>query len=238
MATVSILQLAKDAADELSLARPSTLVDNDSDNTAQKLLRHMTRTVRQLATRYDLQELRAEHTFTTVALADQATASPLLSDFLRFVPDTIFNRTKRFRITMLTPEEWQAHQASLTTRVYDAYIQRGNTLLIAPTPAAGQTIAYEYITKFICVNTAGNTYYTSFNADTDIALLDDELIILGTVWRYQQAEGNDYAEPFREYELRLGDLLKMNGGRRMIDMTGGSTDRIPTPPRTPETLVF
>jgi hypothetical protein len=58
------------------------------------------------------------------------------------------------------------------------------------------------------------------------------------VWRYRKAEGQDYSEEFREFELRLNDLIKMDGGRRMIDMGGGSHDRIPVPPRVPDTLVF
>ncbi|MEQ1652154.1 MAG: hypothetical protein ABL897_06685 [Hyphomicrobium sp.] len=238
MATLSILSLMSEAADELSLSRPASLVGNTTDSGAQKLLRHLTRTCRQLATRYDWQELRGEHTFTTVALADQITATPLPADFLRFVPETMFNRTKRYRVTMLTPEEWQGHQASLTTRVYDAYILRGNTILMAPTPAAGQTIAYEYVTRYVGYLADNSGYVSTFTNDTDIPILDDELLILGTVWRYAQSEGNDYAEQFREFEIRLNDLLKMNPGRRVIDMGGSSPDRIPVSPRVPETLVF
>lgn len=236
MATV--LSICTDAADEMSFDRSGTIVANTSDNTAQKMLRHLTRTCRQLAARYDWQELRREKTFTTVALADQATATPIPTDFLRFVPDTLYNRTKRYRVVFLNAEEWQGYQASLTTRVYDAAVMRGGTLLMAPTPAAGQTVAYEYITRYIALQADGTTYVSTFAADTDVPTLDEELLILGTVWRYLQAEGSDYAEAFREYELRLNDLLKMNGGRRVIDMGGAGSDRIPIVPRVPDTLVF
>ena len=114
---------------------------------------------------------------------------------------------------------------------------RGNAILMAPTPTAGQTVAYEYITKYIGTDSTAVTPRTLFTADTDLPYLDDELVILGTVWRYNQAEGNDYAEAFREFEMRLNDLLKMDRGRRPIDMGGSSVDRIPIPPRTPDTLV-
>lgn len=236
----SILSLATDAADELSLARPSNLVDNSSDDTAAKLLRHLTRTCRQLATRYDWQVLRREKTFTTVALADQTTASWKPTDFLRFVPDSFYNRTKRYRVIgPLTSEEWQGHQATLMTRVYDAFALRGNALLLAPTPAAGQSMAYEYITKYVGTDSTEATGRTSFTADTDLAYLDDELLILGMVWRYRQAEGQDYAEPYREFEMRLNDLIKMDQGRsRVLDMSGSDNDRVPVPPRVPDTLVF
>lgn len=234
----NILAIAEDVADQLSLPRPTVLVGNTTDNTAQKILRHVTRTCRALATRYDWQELRGEHTFTTVATASQASATPIADDFLRMVPDTMYNRTKRYMVMPLTAEEWQAHQASSTTRVYDAYTIRANTLLMAPTPTAGQTVAYEYITNFIGYQATLTDFVGTFAADTDTPLLDSEMIILGTVWRYLQSEGDDYAEAFRDFEMRVNDLLKMNGGRRVIDMGGSSPDRVPVAPRIPETLVF
>lgn len=236
----AILDLIEDACDELSLARPNEVVGNTNDDTATKLLRHLTRTCRQLAARYDWQVLRREKTFTTVALADQTTASWKPTDFMRFIPDSMFNRTERYRVTgPLTPEEWQGHQATLMTRVYDAYTVRGNALLIAPTPAAGQTWAYEYITKYIGTDSTEATSRLAFTADTDLPYLDDELLILGMVWRYRRAEGQDYAEDFREYELRMMDLLKADQGRsRVIDMGGSDVDRVPVPPRVPDTLIF
>lgn len=236
----SILDLIEDACDELSLARPNEVVGNTNDDTATKLIRHLTRTCRQLAARYDWQRLRREKTFTTVALADQTTASWRPSDFMRFVPDSFYNRTKRYRVIgPLTSEEWQGHQATLMTRVYDAYTVRGNALLLAPTPAAGQSMAFEYITSNVGTDSTGGTERSSFTNDTDLAFLDDELLILGMVWRYRRAEGQDYAEDFREYELRVNDLLKMDMGRsRVLDMSGSDNDRVPVPPRVPDTLIF
>lgn len=234
----SVLELATDIADELSLERPTSIIANTSNNTAQKIFRHMTRTCRQLASRFDWQELRAEHTFTTVATAAQTASTPIPGDFLRLVPDTVFNRTKRYRVDPLSPSEWQAHQATLVTRIYDAFLLRGNMFLMAPTPTAGQTIAYEYITKYIGYLADETDFVTDFGRDSDVIILDRELVILGTVWRYRKAEGTDYAEEFREFEMRLNDLIKMNNPRRVIDMGGGSMDRIPVAPRTPDTLVF
>jgi hypothetical protein len=235
----TILALVKDAADELSLARPTSVIDNTTDDTAVKMLRHLTRTCRQLATRYDWQRLRREKTFTTVAAADQNAANPIPTDFLRFVPDSFYNRTKRYRVIgPLTAEEWQGHQAALATRVYDAYTMRGGRVLIAPTPAADQSMAYEYITKYIGTDTTEATDRLSFTVDTDLPFMDDELLVLGMVWRYRKSEGQDYAEEFREYEMRLNDLYKMDGGRRLLDMAGSNSDRVPVSPRVPDTLIF
>lgn len=235
----TILQLATDAATELSQIIPTAVVANTGDPGAQKLLRHLTRTCRQLAGRFDWQVLRREKTFTTTATATQTGALP--TDFLRFVPDSMFNRTKDTRVGgPLTADEWQAYQAVAYGSVYDQFTVRGNAFLMSPTPTAGNTIAYEYVTKYIGTNAAGSTERTSFTADDDVTYFDDELIILGIVWRYRKAEGLDYSEEFREYELRYYDMIKMDGGRRTLDMNEDvmTRARVPLAPRIPETLVF
>lgn len=213
----SILDLAEDIADELSLNRPSALVSVTDNSTAQKIFRHMVRSCRMISGRYDWQVLRREKTHTTLAAAAQTGAIP--TDFLRFVPETFYNRTTRWTVDgPVTSAEWQYAQTGMNARVNKAFYQRGNTLYLTPTPAAGETIAYEYITKYIGTDTTAATERTTFTVDTDIPYFDDELVILGTVWRYRKAEGLDYSEEYRDFELRLADLIKMDGGRRVLDM--------------------
>ncbi len=232
----TILSLAQDVADELLIRRPAGLVAETDNDEAQAILRHLTRTCRQLAASYDWTAIQREKTFTTVATAAQTSAIP--TDFLRMVQDSVYNRTSNTRVGgPLNAGEWQMRQASLTVNVYDEFMIRNGEFLITPTPAAGETIAYEYITKYICANEG--TEKTAFSDDGDEPYFDDELLILGTIWRYRKAEGTDYAEEKLEYELRKADLIKMDGGRRILQMNGGSAiQRYPTPPQVPETLIF
>lgn len=233
-----ILSLAQNIADELLIHRPSGLVAETDNHEAQAILRHLTRTCRQLAAEYDWEKITREHTFTTVEQDEQTGAIP--ADFLRMIQDTAFNRTTREKVGgPITKEDWQRRKASLTVNVYDEFIMRGGKLYITPTPPVGELIAYEYITKFIGIGPDGTTERTSFLDDGDTAYFDDELLILGTVWRYRKAEGTDYAEEKLEFELRKADMIKMDGGRRILRMDGGSSvERYPYPPKTPETLVF
>jgi hypothetical protein len=220
----TVLVLVQNAADELSLARPSDISDTTDDNTAQKLVRHLTRTCKQLSAEYDWTRLRREKTFTTTAAAEQASAIP--ADFQRFVEDTIWNRTSRTKVLgPLSPSDWQARQAVLVNGPFSNFIIRGTSMLFTPTPSAGWTIAYEYITKYIGVATNGTTELEEFTNDLDTTYFDDELLILGIVWRYRKAEGLDYSEEFREYQLRRANLIKMDGGRRPLDMSGTNLDR-------------
>ncbi len=218
-----IIDLVHQVADELSLARPNDISDTTDDNTAQKIVRHMVKTCRQLGTGYDWAVLRKEKTFTTVASETQTDAIP--DDFLRFVSETMWNRTTRTKILgPLTPDDWQARQAVLVNGPWQNFMIRGTSLIMTPVPSAGWTVAYEYITKTIGENVS-HEGITTFASDDDRAYFDDELIILGTVWRYRKAEGLDYSEEFREFQMRRADLIKMDGGRRRLDMNADKLDR-------------
>ena len=219
----SVLQICQDAADELSVIRPKVVGPDAIDPTAQKLFRHLVRTCRQLAGRRDWQILRREHTFVTSGSEAQTGAIP--DDFLRFVKGTMFNRTKRTTVLgPLNPDEWQKIQATVYTSVYDQFIQRGNALLFTGALSAGQTIAYEYITKAIGLSEDGTEERAIFTSGSDTAYFDDELLISGIVWRYKKAAGDDYSEEFREHEQRFAAVTKMDGGRRVLDMSGEFPD--------------
>jgi len=233
----SILDIATDAAAEVSLPPPSGLFSASSDATNTKLLRMITRTCRQLANVHDWTALRREHTFATVAQAEQTNAWPSDGDFRRFVRGSIWNRTTTWQVMgPLSVDDWQAHQAQVTSRVHDAFIIRDGAFLMEPVPPAGETIAYEYVSKAVGTNAAADTYRLAFAADDDIPLIDDdELITLGVVWRLRASEGLDYSEEVREYDHRVATLRANDGGQRVINMIPSKIIR-PRAPAVPDTI--
>lgn len=238
MATV--LAIAQKAARRLRLAQPSGLFSSSSDQTPAALLEELERTCRQLANEHDWQELKREHTFSTVAQAEQTNAWPSDDDVRRFVPGSMWNRTTTWPVHgPLTAREWQAYQAQTTTRVDDAFYIRGDKFYMHPIPAAGETIAYEYVSSALGLATDGTTYrLDGFSVDTDTPLIEDvELMVLGVVWRMKASEGLDYGEEHREYHTRLSKLQANDGGQRVTDIAGPPDDW-PYPPLTPETIVF
>lgn len=152
--------------------------------------------------------LTTEKTFTTTAAAIQANAVP--TDFDWYINDTMWNRTARIKIGgPVTPEGWQTFQAiSLLSIPQSVFRVRGADILLYPTPAAAQTVAYEYITNY---RVSGSK--TEFTADTDTALLDEQIIALGTRWRFLKAKGFDYAEDFRTYETEKQKVIARAGGK-------------------------
>lgn len=236
----TVLQVCRDAADELSLAQPSTVVGNSSDNTAQKLLRHLNATIKGLGRRHDWANLKREYTFSTADATESYDLPPM---FLRLVPDTVWNRTRRFRFSgPLSADHWQAYKASVTTQAFQSFRFRGAgtttlpKMLIAPIPTAIETVAFEYVSK--AVGIASGAEIATFTLDTNTFLFDHELLILGVVWRYKKSEGQDYSEEFRAFEMAIADAIKMDEGGGIIVADARPTDRTPTPARVPDTLVF
>lgn len=228
----TLLSMCRDAADTIGIQRPVGIVAG-SDQTARTLLSCAQREGKALARRWTWQALTREHTFTSTATTVQASGLPF--DWGgRMLADTFFNRTfKRAVRGPLNSREWQVQKALTAAVLFDAYRVIGNELWMIPTPAAGSTYAFEYVTKHWCEDATG-TGQDAWAADTDVPRLDAEAMTLGIVWRYLQSRGLDYAEAMRNYEVEVTSLMARDGSRRAVDLTGtrrmGMGARLPTVP--------
>ncbi len=229
---MSLLTLAQAAARQLNVAVPSVIVGG-TDETSMLLLRLATEEGVSLMRRYPWQALQTEKTFTTVAADSQTNALP--TDFDRMLPETMFNRNTRRRVAgPLSPEEWQQTKATLVTYVNPTFRIRGDAILMSPNPPAGETVAYEYISKNHC-KTAGGVTQADWALDTDLSRLDEGLMTLGLVWRFRQVKGLSYAEDINLYERRVSDAEMRDGVKARLSSSCGSYDRVPTKLQVPET---
>ena len=232
---MTILQMVKDACDELTLTRPSVVLASTDPQTLQ-LLRLAQNEGRSLSKRHDWQNITSEHTFSTVTEAAQTSSIP--ADFSRLIPETMFNRTLARRIWgPVDPQEWQETQATVTTQVDPSFRIRGGSILITPTPTASQSVYYEYISTKWC-QSSGGTAQTAWTADADTGKLDEYLMTLGIVWRFRAAKGLEFSTAMASYEREVADAIIRDGSRPRLHMGGGEVERIPHAPTTPETLVF
>ena len=214
--TKNLLEIVKDATDTIGLPRPSTVIGS-VDPQVRKLLAAAQREGRELARRHAWQALKVGTTFTSVAQASQTSAVP--ADFDRMVNDTFWNRTQTREVQgPLTEQEYAEVVARGTTYFNQAYLIRGGAILITPTPTAGETMAYTYVTKF-WAGTAASTSPTlsGFASDSDIPYLDDEAFTLGVIWRFKTS-GLEYGEDFAAYERLVAQLIGRDGGKRILDM--------------------
>ena len=228
---MTLLSIVQDATDRLGIVRPSSVIGS-TDQQARQLLGLAQEEGKALARRHPWQVLITEKTFTSTATETQTGAIP--TDFDRFVVDTFYNRTKNRRVLgPMNAQEWQNYKASVSTVIFDAFRQRGNSLLLAPTPTAGETYAYEYVSTYWVATAAASTTaaQASWLSDTDVGILSEELMTDGVVWRFLRAKGFDYAEAFRTYEAQVMLAMAKDGGRKKVINFGGPT--MPAQPMKP-----
>jgi hypothetical protein len=234
---LSLLTIIQDACNHPSLTLPvvASVVGNSSSH-APALLMAAKEELDSLATRHGWQKLTKEHTFTTTASAVQLTASAFPTDFDRMVNESMFNRTTRRHIFgPLDSVEWQTIQATVSTMVDPAYRIRGGTILISPTPATGNTIAYEYISTYKVRALAGDEKVT-WSVDSDTTIFPESIVTLGVVWRYRRGRGFNFSAEQEEYERRVADAISRDGTKRRLLTDAPYRVRQPHPPQTPETL--
>lgn len=179
-----------------------------------------------LSKRGEWQETTFEATHTTVATEDQGAITSIATNGFSYIRNnTIWDRTENLPILVYNDVEWQAEKGfAVTGPRYHARL-RGGRLIANPTPTAGNTWAFEYVSKNWILDPDTTTYKAYFTDDDDTALLPEELLLQGVRWRWKKEKGFDYAEDFRTYEMMVRDALGRNGMRKTVYMDEGDRPR-------------
>lgn len=228
---MTLLTVIQNSCDRLGITRP-TVAYASTDQQILQLVGLAQQEGKELSKRHPWQALTKEKTFTTTAAETQTSAIP--SDFDRFVDETMYNRSQTRGIAgPLSPQEWQFNKSVVASTIIQAFRQRGNSILITPTPTAGETVAYEYISANWCQSNAA-VERSAWAADADTGIVSEELMTLGVIWRWQKAKGLDYAESFRTYEIQLAQISNRDGGKARLNAgrRGGTTGQ--RPPYVPD----
>jgi hypothetical protein len=150
MAT-TILQLLQDAAVELKLVAPATIIGNSSED-ARSLLAYLIESGKATRDRYDWPVLTREY---GLSLVDGQSSYALPADYNKFVTATHWDRSNHWElIGPVSPQWWNYRQYGIAQlaprREYRVRGASGSQLLIHPTPGttdAGDVLGFEYVSR-------------------------------------------------------------------------------------------
>lgn len=216
---MSCLEIIQQACLRIGISSPNAALTSTQPQIIQLLALSNQEGVAQVR-RYDWQALQREATFTTLAAQLQGTLAALAPGLKFVVNDTIWNRTQRLPVLgSKSPQEWQQMIAMNLTQPFSQYRIEANSLYFYPIPPAGQTCAFEYLSKNWVSTSVGGTS-SAWTNDADTPFLDDQLMIDGLVWRWKAAKGVDYSEDFATYERAIMDATSRDASKPIISLDG------------------
>lgn len=219
---LSVLQIVQTACKRIGILAP-TVALGSSDQQIIQLVALCEEEGQSLADRHQWEALQVEALFTTVASQAQTSLATIAPSFNYIVNDTIWNRTLRRPVYGPTSQQdWQQKKAIQLNGPFNSFRIIADVINFYPTPAAGQVCAFEYISRN-WINT-GTTSSSVFLTDADTPKINDQLIVLGLIWRWKAAKGMDYAEDFAKYETRVMDAMGRDAGKATLNMNGATYD--------------
>lgn len=203
----TLLSICQDALKDVGNQLVPSAIVNNGDATAELCLSLVNRLGRELALKHDWEMLLEEH---TVATAQGTASYALPADFRKFARLTQWDRVRDERVAgPVSPSQWQALQGTAPGRSH--FRVRGGMLHLHPTPTAGGTFAFEYYSRHWCA-AADGTGRDAFAADTDVARLDGELIILGLKARFLRSRGEPYDDALIDFNGYRDTLVANDNG--------------------------
>lgn len=223
---MTLLTIVQDAANEVGIPAPSSVIGNLDTNTI-RFLALANRGGKAIAQRHPWQALIREWTLTTTATESQGQVESIMPGFNFDAYGTIWNRTTRFPVQgPLYPTEWQFLKAMAITGPWPQFRIRGSELICIPVPNEFDSYAGEYISRFWCQSSLG-IGQDRWAADTDTGIFSEDWLTLDLIWRWKKAMGLDYAEEKMEFEMQINNAMARDGSNRKLSLGGRETNDWP-----------
>jgi hypothetical protein len=215
----TLLEITQDFCGRQNLPVPTT-VYGTTDPQVRQMSKLLEEEGNDLSLRHGWERLILEASHTSLAAEDQGAIATIASNGFRYILNqTIWDRSTRLPVCgPMNPQQWQALKAVVTTGPRYQFRIRGGKLLVNPSPVAGESWYFEYVTKNWILGADGTTYKRRFTLDTDVVLLPEDLCLQGLRWRWKKEKGMDYAEDFRTYETQVKEQASKDGGKPILRM--------------------
>jgi hypothetical protein len=220
---MTLLTICQDAAKLIGITAPDAVTSSTDTSTIQ-LEAVANQEGRAQVQKYRWEVLIKEGSHTTIAAESQGAMTTIATDFGRFSNNTLWNRTTNRRYYgPITDSEWQRILAVVSGGITNYFRIRGGNLLMHPTPTAGESVKFEYVSTD-WVDTSGGTTANAdkFTADSQTTVLEEELVILGVVWRFLKLKGLPYDQQYVDYQNRVSEYSGHDGASPIVRMGGPS----------------
>lgn len=222
---MTLLTIVQDALEEIGNTEVPDSVVNNANPTAKQALALVNRALKETAKRTKWEALTREASITTIALQAEYA---LPADFISIHNQTMWNIDQRRPTQAVSPQTWAFLQAFddvsgivLHYRIFRDPAGNGRKVQFFPIPGSDQTITYEYVSDSP-VQSDGGALQAKFLADNDTALLSEDTITLGLIWRFLQKKGMPHAEELNDFEKAIAydvdatpsQIINMGGGNR------------------------
>lgn len=229
---MALLDIVKDAATLLGLSPPSA-VASATDLTTQQLLAQATQAGKEVAAFHDWSGLSVGYAFAGDGVT---TAFNLPADFSRFAQGQLILLNGGWtRLNgPLDPMQLTAYRAQSVSTITNQFYRRGNVISVTPAMAAGRSAIFEYVSNAWCVPTSGSNK-VRFTLDDDTTIFDEDLVMLGLVWKWRSFKGFDYAQDYETWRQRC-ELAAGRDGPLIPVATQAAMTELPNP-IIPDTIV-
>lgn len=222
---MSLLTMIGNAMNSMGFPRPAVVMSS-TDQMVLEMLALANTSGQELAQAFPWQEITKQATFTSTAAYSQGLLENIVvdGDYDRMVDNTLWNRSGILKATgPVTSAEWQADQAYAAASPFPKYRLWQGQLFIGPTLAtSGDTWAFEYVSTNWCEGVNG-TAQSAWTADTDVGILEENLMKLDTIWRWKASKSLEYADDLAtftdSFQMRTGQTT----GARSLFLGGSNT---------------
>lgn len=231
---MSLLTIIQGACVKTGIPKPNTVIGN-TDASVQQLLEIAQEDLIELGRKHPWQRQVVDVTWTTINAENQGTISTVIGpDFSRFAPGTIWDRSMiRPLPGPRTPQGWAQDHALIAAGPFYSFRFINGTFNIFPIPPAGSIISFEYLSRYLVNDAAGNLKET-YTADTDITRIDELLVKQSIIVTYKMAKGMACQKDLADYQDTLTERMATDGGAPATISMNGSYARYPNWPVLPD----
>lgn len=223
---MTLLEIVREFAGRTGIGRPSVAVASGDDSVVQ-LVGLCNEILTDITNRGESwPKLQKEATFLTTATEEQTTlVIANLYGFKYIIEGTLFDRTNRRQLFgPRSAQLWQQAKAINNIGPFYSYRVWQGKFFAQPTPPANLTWAFEYASDFAVQATGAGAYKKRFTVDSDVFLLNEDLMLMGLNWKWRMRKGLAYAQDKQDYEALITNEIGNDSTSGELNLNGGSGD--------------